>query len=187
MPKTLALVAGRVVVDETPEVKVARARFSEVDHPRDRKGRFIEKGATVSIFGGGQGTVLRNAGYGKIDVARTDGKIVRVHRNYLTVEKRPGGGKPSADPQDVEALAPEKVTGSDAPVEEPTFREPDDEPNVDASADPTAAQSVADAASAATYDDNADEEPEEGSENVYRPPTEFDLSAGEVDYAIGKI
>ncbi|WP_449061741.1 hypothetical protein [Planomonospora algeriensis] len=81
------------------EVKARRsafnaAKFNSDLHPRDRLGRFIETGATVTVWGGGRGTVVKNVGGGRIEVRMANGSVQRVHRNYLTVEKRPDGGKP---------------------------------------------------------------------------------------------
>lgn len=90
------------------QFKVRTPDFDENLHPRDRKGRFIETGAEVRIWGGQTGTVERNVGGGKIEVLRADGKKVIVHRNYLTVIAAPGGKAPETDP----AKAP------DVPVEE---------------------------------------------------------------------
>jgi hypothetical protein len=190
MAKTLVLTPdGRVVLGEVEgeiDVKAFRQqRFDESAHPRDRKGRFIEVGAKVSIFGGGSGIVQRNAGYGRIDVLRADGKIVRVHRNYLTVTDRPDGGQPTSDP---DGVAPMPVTPAAAPsTGEPDVEdyEPPDEPAIDLSAPPEAAQSVADAADHDGHDHNGDETDDTPTE--YRAPTEFDMSASNLPIAIDKI
>jgi hypothetical protein len=79
------------------EHKVLGQTWDENKHPRDSKGRFIETGAEVRIFGGWLGKVLRNVGGGNIEVQRTDGKSVIVNRNYLTVTKRPDGSAPTSD------------------------------------------------------------------------------------------
>lgn len=70
-------------------------KFDESLHPRDRVGRFIETGAIVRIWGGGSGTVVRNVGGGRIEVQRDDGRLVTIHRNYLTVTKSADGGEPA--------------------------------------------------------------------------------------------
>lgn len=87
----------------------ARSRFDPTMHPRDAAGRFIETGATVTIspiIGGGQGTVVANAGNGYIQVTRSNGQQVRVHRSYLTVVARPDGAPPTTNPRDA---APQPV------------------------------------------------------------------------------
>ncbi|MBG0818775.1 hypothetical protein [Planomonospora sp. ID82291] len=83
------------------EIKaLGRAKFDSDLHPRDRKGRFIETGATVRVWGGGLGKVVKNVGGGRIEVKFPDGTIQRVHRNYLTVEKRPDGSAPTGKTAD---------------------------------------------------------------------------------------
>jgi hypothetical protein len=108
-----------------PEHKAARAKFDENEHPRDRKGRFIEKGATVSVWGAGgtTGTVVRNLGGGRILIKRTsDGREVSVHRNYLTVQARPDGADPTDKPEDTPEALPEEP---DAPAVTPPAEAPD--------------------------------------------------------------
>jgi hypothetical protein len=121
-----------------PEHKAARPKFDENLHPRDRKGRFIEKGATVSIWGAGgtTGTVERNLGGGRIAVKRSsDGKVISVHRNYLTVQARPDGAQPTDKPEDAPADLPEQPDEAevdetdereDLPVDDPIAAAPDD-------------------------------------------------------------
>jgi hypothetical protein len=65
--------------------------------PRDRKGRFIETGTLVKIWGGKTGTVLPNVGGGRIEIKLRDGTLTRVHRNCLAVQKRADGTQPTAD------------------------------------------------------------------------------------------
>ncbi|MEV7011662.1 hypothetical protein [Streptosporangium sp. NPDC051022] len=84
----------------TYEVKARRRNSFDPDQPRDRKGRWIETGAEVSIWGGGRGTVSRNLGGGYLEVSTDDQRKLRVHRNYLTVTKRPNGEAPSDRPKD---------------------------------------------------------------------------------------
>lgn len=95
------------------QFKVRPPVFNEEDHPRDRKGRFIETGAEVRIWGGQLATVLRNVGGGKIEVQRKDGQKVVVHRNYLTVVARPDGSAPTDQTGDVSA-APVEAPSPDA-------------------------------------------------------------------------
>ncbi|MFI9845124.1 hypothetical protein ACIHFD_49455 [Nonomuraea sp. NPDC051941] len=77
------------------ETKARRAVWNTDDHPRDRRGRWIETGAEVRVWGGGRGTVVRNVGGGRLEVRLADGSLQRVHRNYLTVERSPGGKAPT--------------------------------------------------------------------------------------------
>jgi hypothetical protein len=89
------------------QYKVRTPDFDENEHPRDRKGRFIETGAEVRIWGGQSGTVLRNVGGGKIEVQRADGQKVVVHRNYLTVTASAKGDAPTTDPDQSETMTVE--------------------------------------------------------------------------------
>ncbi|MET7335951.1 hypothetical protein [Nonomuraea sp. NPDC005650] len=77
------------------DIKARRARWDSDEHPRDRKGRWIETGATVRVWGGGRGQVVRNIGGGRLEVRFEDGATRSVHRNYLTVEQTPRGGAPT--------------------------------------------------------------------------------------------
>ncbi|GHE31457.1 hypothetical protein GCM10017673_37740 [Streptosporangium violaceochromogenes] len=88
------------VGDLTYEVKGRLRSHFDPEQPRDRKGRWIETGATVSIWGGGRGTVSRNLGGGYLEIHTPDKRKLRVHRNYLTVTRRPGGAAPSDRPAD---------------------------------------------------------------------------------------
>ena len=69
--------------------KVRRQVWIEAEHPRDRKGRFIEKGAWVRVWGGIMDRVFNNVGNGRIEIVGENGQHVLVHRNYLTVVNRP--------------------------------------------------------------------------------------------------
>lgn len=108
------------------EMKVRPRNWDEGEHPRDRKGRFIETGAFVRIWGGGSGKVVGNVGNGRIEVERdSDGKRIVVHRNYLTVTARPNGEAPTDEESaDVEA-APVTTATPDAEVV-PDLAEADD-------------------------------------------------------------
>jgi hypothetical protein len=78
------------------DIKAGRAGgWDEAKHPRDRLGRFIETGAEVRVWGGQGGTVVGNVGGGRIEIERADGSHIIVHRNYLTVTKRPDGSAPT--------------------------------------------------------------------------------------------
>ncbi|SDH67687.1 ADP-ribosyltransferase exoenzyme [Sinosporangium album] len=96
----------------------ARARNFDVDQPRDRKGRWIETGATVSIWGGGTGTVAKNLGNGRLEVHTTGGRKIAVHRSYLTVTKTPAGSAPST--RDEDKPRPQQVAKPSADVEDHT-------------------------------------------------------------------
>jgi hypothetical protein len=113
-------------------VKVRRTVWIEAEHPRDRKGRFIEKGATVRVWGGFLGKVINNIGGGRIEIERlTDGKHVIVHRNYLTVVARPDGSAPTDKRDDNPASLTEAAASPDAEqAPEPTVA-----PDVDAHAE----------------------------------------------------
>ncbi|MFI6536627.1 hypothetical protein ACIBHY_29545 [Nonomuraea sp. NPDC050547] len=92
---------GGVTYTASLEEKARRLRNAfDPDQPRDRRGRWIETGASVSIWGGGTGTVARNLGGGRLEVHTADGRKISVHRNYLTVTAAPGGKKPSGNPAD---------------------------------------------------------------------------------------
>jgi N12 class adenine-specific DNA methylase len=111
---------------ETDETKVRRPAWDEVAHPRDRVGRFIETGAEVRVWGGALAKVVRNVGGGRIEIERlSDHSHVIVHRNYLTVTKRPDGTAPTSKRDaNVQAL-PEKAPDPDA-VEVPKPTTPPD-------------------------------------------------------------
>ncbi|MEU8378700.1 hypothetical protein [Streptosporangium sp. NPDC048865] len=108
----------------TFEVKARRRNNFDPDQPRDRKGRWIETGASVSIWGGGKGIVERNLGGGYLEVRTPDERKLRVHRNYLTVTQRPNGAKPSdrnADrPRPLRASKPSKDIEDYSPPTEDT-------------------------------------------------------------------
>ncbi|MEU4231068.1 hypothetical protein AB0F17_42825 [Nonomuraea sp. NPDC026600] len=92
---------GGVTYTADLEAKARRLRNAfDPEQPRDRKGRWIETGASVSIWGGGTGTVARNLGGGRLEVHTADGRKLAIHRNYLTVTAAPGGKKPSGNPAD---------------------------------------------------------------------------------------
>jgi hypothetical protein len=74
---------------------VNRPTFDEAQHPRDRRGRFIQKGAEVRVGYGKIGIVLDEgtgsggASDGKITVRFADGSQGRYDNNVLTVTKAP--------------------------------------------------------------------------------------------------
>ncbi|TMR09086.1 hypothetical protein ETD86_45065 [Nonomuraea turkmeniaca] len=102
---------------------LGRAKFDADKHPRDRKGRFIETGAQVRVWGGGVGKVVKNVGGGRLEVKFPDGTIQRVHRNYLTVEKRPDGSAPTGKASDKPAELPVKKPTGGVPEYEPEGRD----------------------------------------------------------------
>lgn len=82
-------------------VKVLRTDWREEDHPRDRRGRFIETGAEVRALTGWLARVIRNVGGGMIEVERhSDSERVKIHRNYLMVLSRPDGRDPTGRVED---------------------------------------------------------------------------------------
>ncbi|MEU4229536.1 hypothetical protein AB0F17_35010 [Nonomuraea sp. NPDC026600] len=105
------------------EKALGRDKFDGDKHPRDRKGRFIETGATVRVWGGGVGKVVKNVGGGRIEVKFPDGNIQRVHRNYLTVEKRPDGSAPTGKVTDKPAEIPVKKPTGGIPEYAPEGRD----------------------------------------------------------------
>jgi ribosomal protein S18 acetylase RimI-like enzyme len=146
--------------------------WRESDHPRDRLGRFIETGAEVRMWGGQGGTVVRNVGGGRIEVERTDGSHVIIHRNYLTVTARPDGTAPTSDreagvgelretePTETAVEAPEPTAVPDADAVTPGQGVDDALSGVD----PRLAERVRSAASdyqEALYNDAPDDEADE--------------------------
>ncbi len=68
------------------------AKGFDPDQPRDSRGRWIDIGAVVRMFGGGQGTVISDAGGGRFKIKRdSDGKTVIRNKGHLTVVS--GGGR----------------------------------------------------------------------------------------------
>lgn len=114
----------RLRIDGKAPAGRAEGKFEEDLHPRDRLGRFIETGAEVRVWGGQSGKVVRNVGGGRIEIVRSDGSHVIVHRNYLTVVARPDGSAPTAQAGNVAAV----------PVQEP---EKPDAPEIDVPSEPT--------------------------------------------------
>jgi N12 class adenine-specific DNA methylase len=101
-----------VVVDQ--ERKAPTVKWEENEHPRDREGKFIETFARVRVWGGKLATVLRNVGGGRIEIEYDDKTHATIHRNYLTVVKRPDGTAPTSKRgADIRAL-PQKQPGPDA-------------------------------------------------------------------------
>ena len=78
-------------LDGTVRVQMKVGKFDESEHPRDRRGRFIETGAEVRIWGGGLGKILGTLPGGRVRVARADGKTVVVDAGNVTVTKTPQG------------------------------------------------------------------------------------------------
>ena len=113
---------GRLVLTTADEVKVGRLgkpKFDEGDHPRDRLGRFVEVGGTVSIRGGGTATVLETVGGGRVKVRRdADQREVVVDAGLTTQirsaaqneSRRTGAPDPAAPPADAPETPAEPVT-----------------------------------------------------------------------------
>jgi hypothetical protein len=136
-PKGLGLsvkvIGGRLVT--VVEAK-AKLNFRETDHPRDRLGRFVEVGGTVSLRGGGTGTVLSTEGSGRVRVKRTDGREVVVDAG-LTTQIR------SADEnrkRGITADAPETAPAAD-PAQQAVPGAPE-EPDADPAATAATAREV---------------------------------------------
>jgi hypothetical protein len=119
----------RAMTVTSPESKLlGKQKFKETEHPRDRKGRFIEVNAKVSIFGGSTGTVVGNLGNGRIEVLRDgDNRKIIVHRNYLTVTARPDGSAPTDKTKDKPQPAKPTTASPDA-LPEPGLDTTDDDP-----------------------------------------------------------
>jgi hypothetical protein len=68
------------------EVKAfGRPDFDESEHPRDREGKFIEKGGTVRLRAGGTAEVIDTVGAGRIRVRRDDdGREVVLDAGLVT-------------------------------------------------------------------------------------------------------
>ena len=85
--RTLSVKDGKVVV------QIKRINLWKEDlHPRDRNGRFIEKFASVQIWGGGTGTVLAMVKGGRVRVKRDadQREVVLDAGNVTVVAKAPG-------------------------------------------------------------------------------------------------
>lgn len=113
------------------DLKIRRSVWIEAEHPRDRKGRFIEKGAWVRVWGGFMGRVFDNVGGGRIEIVREDGKHVVVHRNYLTVITRPDGSSPTDKRDANPAALPEVTASADADVAAVPETKPDVAPEAE--------------------------------------------------------
>ena len=62
-----------------------RPKFDESEHPRDREGKFVEKGGTVKLRAGGTAEVLDTVGGGRIRVRRDDdGREVVLDAGLVT-------------------------------------------------------------------------------------------------------
>lgn len=107
---------GYTVRVEVDEAKAAAPKWNEAEHPRDREGRFIETGAEVRVWGGALAKVVRNVGGGLIEIEYAGGSHAKIHRNYLTVVKRPDGTAPTSKRNDhVAAAPPQAPVVPDAP------------------------------------------------------------------------
>lgn len=117
-----------------------RPKFDEDEHPRDRKGKFVEVGGTVTIRGGGTATVLATATGGRIRVRRDDdGREVVLDAGLTTQTRTAAQNRASttAPPQAAPArpAADDHVRAAQDRVRElaPDLASP--EPNVDGEGD----------------------------------------------------
>lgn len=94
---------------ETKRLEAKRDTFKEVEHPRDRIGRFIETGAEVRIWGGALGKVIESLPGGRVRVEKGDGARVDIDAGNVTVIKSPDG-------TDVEKASGESATAAVAGV-----------------------------------------------------------------------
>ncbi|MFB7403371.1 hypothetical protein ACFCZR_24660 [Streptomyces rubiginosohelvolus] len=91
------------------ETKAARRKWNPALHPRDHKGRFIETGGVVRLWGGKRAIVRRALPNNRILVqdAGADGKFTgRRHTTsakWVTMLARPDGSAPTADQNKVAA------------------------------------------------------------------------------------
>ncbi|MFI6142453.1 hypothetical protein ACIBCC_30205 [Streptomyces griseus] len=91
------------------ETKAARRKWNPALHPRDHKGRFIETGGIVRLWGGKRAIVRRALPNDRILVqdAGSDGKFTgRRHSTsakWVTMIARPDGSAPTADEDKVAA------------------------------------------------------------------------------------
>jgi hypothetical protein len=94
-PRDVRRIALQVKARRRPGA--AEPDFEEHEHPRDARGRFIPKGGTVSLRGGGTGEVT-SVGGGKVEVTKTDGTHVTVNPKDVTVTKTPEGQQVASPP-----------------------------------------------------------------------------------------
>jgi hypothetical protein len=74
------------------------SKWNESLHPRDRRGRFIETGSKVKLFGGAIGEVVGRGKGDLITVRRTDNnRLYNVDRGQMEVISRPDGSAPTGD------------------------------------------------------------------------------------------
>lgn len=100
--------------------EVKTPTWKATEHPRDRHGRFIEVNSWVSMWGGGQGRVTRMLEHGQVEVARSDGKTVRVDQGYITVLRGPDGKAPQTAPEPDAAAAPAAPSATEPGADEPS-------------------------------------------------------------------
>ena len=132
-----------MTVTQTPldlDAKAARPKFRDEDHPRDRRGRFIETGARVKIGFGSLGTVVRNLGKGRIEVTRdSDKQNVVTRAAVLTVVEGANGKAPTDKPDEapVMKVEPRSADAVDASGDEDRDAGPDEDPTADDDRIPT--------------------------------------------------
>lgn len=89
------------------EVKAARRRWNPALHPRDSKGRFIETGGTIRLWGGKLARVVRALPHDRILVQDQSGPNEFRGRRHTTSAKwvsmvaRPDGSAPTANERKV--------------------------------------------------------------------------------------
>ena len=160
--------------------------FREIEHARDRLGRWIKMNSPVLILGGSRGEVIGSAPHGRIDVRRADGTIVRVSPGHITVQDEPAVRKVVTGGRG--RLAPEKVAGEPEQIDLFAFAEseptPDPKP---ADVQPSDAGRAAVADVLAADEDPDDDDAEVTEEDWRRPPTEFEFPAWRLADATAKI
>jgi N12 class adenine-specific DNA methylase len=114
-PRTFTRNGLQVTAVADGERKAPVAKWAENEHPRDREGKFIETFARVRVWGGKLATVLRNVGGGRIQIEYDDKTKATIHRNYLTVVKRPDGSDPTSKREAGIQALPEKPADPNAP------------------------------------------------------------------------
>lgn len=103
-------------------VKAVGDQWDPKDHPRDARGRFVEKYAFVKLSGGGTGTIVDFDSKSRRFLVRrdSDGHTVKVLPSHVTVAERPAdkplpadlGGEPTS-----EAIPEAAIPGEVAPGE----------------------------------------------------------------------
>ncbi|MFC9534457.1 hypothetical protein ACFT38_28520 [Streptomyces sp. NPDC056975] len=91
------------------ETKAARRKWNPSLHPRDSKGRFIETGGTVRLWGGKLARVVRALPNDRIlvqdrgDGGEFNGRRHTTSAKWVTMVARPDGSAPTGDEKKVVA------------------------------------------------------------------------------------